>query len=133
MFACHFTAQTWPHAQVLLTGAILARGQRTVTAVLRVMGLKDESHFVNYHRVLSRAAWSAHAVSRTLLALLLMTFAPQGTVVLGGDETIERRRGEAIDALGIYRDPVRSSKSHFVKASGLRWLTLMVLLPIPFA
>ena len=62
MFASHFTPQTWEQAQVLVTGAILARGQRTVTAVLRVMGLSDESHFVNYHRVLNRAAWSAIAV-----------------------------------------------------------------------
>jgi len=133
MFASHFTPRTWQHAQVLVTVAILARGQRTVTAVLRVMGLSDESHYVNYHRVLNRAAWSAIAVSRTLLALVIMTFAPGGTVVIGGDETIERRRGEEIEALGIYRDPVRSSKSHLVKASGLRWITLMVLVPIPFA
>lgn len=133
MFASHFTPQTWQHTQVLVTGAILARGQRTVAAVLRVMGLSDESHFVNYHRVLSRAVWSAIAVSKTLLALVIMTFLPEGTVVIGGDETIERRRGEEIEALGIYRDPVRSSKSHLVKASGLRWVTLMVLVPIPFA
>jgi len=133
MFAGHFTPQTWQHAQVLVVGAILARGQRTVTAVLRVMGLSDESRFVNYHRVLSRAVWSALVLSRPLLALVLMTFAPGGTVVIGGDETIERRRGEEIKALGIYRDPVRSSKRHFVKASGLRWVTLMVLGPIPFA
>jgi hypothetical protein len=133
LFVKHFSPRVWAHVQVLVTGAILARGQRTVTAVLRVMGLKDERHFVNYHRVLSRAVWSALAVSGTLLALLLLTFAPTGTVVIGGDDTIERRRGDAITAKGIYRDPVRSSKRHFVKASGLRWVTVMLLVPIPFA
>ena len=133
LFACHFTPQTWQQAQVLVTGALLTRGQRTITAVLRVMGLSEERHFVNYHRVLSRATWSALAVSRTLLALVVLTFAPGGAVVIGGDETIERRRGEEIAARGIYRDPVRSSQSHFVKVSGLRWVTLMVLVPIPFA
>jgi len=133
VFVKHFSPQVWTHAQVLVTGAILARGQRTVTAVLRVMGLKDECHFVNYHRVLNRAVWSALAVSGTWLGLLLLTFAPTGTVVIGGDDTIERRRGEAIKAKGIYRDPVRSSKRHFVKASGLRWVRVMLLVPIPFA
>jgi DDE superfamily endonuclease len=54
-------------------------------------------------------------------------------VVLGIDDTIERRRGKRISAKGIYRDPVRSSKGHFVKASGLRWLSLMLLAPIPWA
>jgi hypothetical protein len=117
----------------LVTGAILARGQRTVTAILRVMGLSAEKHFVNYHRVLQRARWSSHALSETLLRLVVRTFAPTGTIVLGGDETIERRRGAKIKAKGIYRDPVRSSHSHLVKASGLRWVTLMLLAPIPFA
>ncbi len=133
LFASHFTPSVWQHVQVLVTGAILARRERTVTALLRVMGLSAESHFVNYHRVLNRAVWSSRALSQTLFQLLIQTFAPSGTVVIGGDDTIERRRGEKIRAKGIYRDPVRSSHSHFVKASGLRWLTVMLLVSIPFA
>src|SRR5512135_2627508 len=133
MFSTHCSASIWSYAQVLITGAILTRGQRTVTAILRVMGLGDEKHFVNYHRVLHRAVWSSLAVSRTLLVLLLQTFVPTGPILIGGDDTIERRWGAQIAARGIYRDPVRSSHSHFVKASGLRWLTLMLLVPIPFA
>jgi hypothetical protein len=93
LFAIHFSPQLWPLVQTLVTGAILARGQRTVTAILRVMGLGAEKHFVNYHRVLQRARWSSHALSQTLLHLLVMTFVPTGTIVIGGDETIERRRG----------------------------------------
>lgn len=80
---------------------------------------------INYHRVLNRAVWSSRAVSQVLLQLLISIFAPQGPLVMGLDDTIERRRGEKIKAKGIYRDPVRSSHSHFVKASGLRWLSLM--------
>ncbi len=132
-FAPLLSRRVWPQAQVLLIGTLLARGQRTVTAALRVMGLSDEAHFVNYHRVLQRAVWSSLAISRTLLHLVVGTFAAGGTLVVGGDETIERRRGDQIKAKGIYRDPVRSSHSHFVKASGLRWVTLMLLVPIPFA
>jgi DDE superfamily endonuclease len=133
MFSIHCSPRIWSYAQVLITGAILTRGQRTVTAVLRVMGLGDERHFVNYHRVLQRAVWSSLAVSGTLLFLLIQTFVPTGPLLIGGDDTIERRWGRQIAARGIYRDPVRSSQSHFVKASGLRWLTLMLLVPVPFA
>jgi hypothetical protein len=68
-----------------------------------------------------------------LLGLLLDAFVPKGPVILGIDDTIERRRGKRIRAKGIYRDPVRSSHGHFVKASGLRWLSLMVLVPVPWA
>jgi hypothetical protein len=132
MFSIHCSAQVWPYAQVLVTGAILARGQRPVTAALRVMGLGAETHFVNYHRVLQRAVWSSLALSGTLL-LLVQTFAPTGVILIGGDDTIERRWGHKIAARGIYRDSVRSSQSYFVIASGLRWLTLMLLVPVPFA
>jgi hypothetical protein len=96
-------------------------------------GLARERRFVNYHRVLNRAAWSGRAAARVLLGLLLDAFAPRGPVLLGLDDTIERRRGKRIRARGIYRDPVRSSHGHFVKASGLRWLSLMLLVPVPWA
>lgn len=95
--------------------------------------MSAEKHFQTYHRVLNRAAWSSWAVSRELLHLLVRTFAAVGPIIVGVDDTIERRRGAKIKAKGIYRDPVRSSHSHFVKASGLRWLSLMLLVPIPWA
>jgi len=132
-FAPLFFQRSWRHAEVLLTGAILAPGKRTVTSLLRIMGLARERRFVNDHRVLNRAGWSARAASRVLLKLLLDVFVPIGPIVLGIDDTIERRRGKCIAAKGIYRDPVRSSHGHFVKASGLRWLSLMLLAPIPWA
>ncbi len=132
-FAPLFRERSWRHAEVLLVGAILAPGTRTVTAILRISGLARERRFANYHRVLNRAAWSGRAAARVLLGLLLDAFAARGPLVLGLDDTIERRRGKRIRAKGIYRDPVRSSHGHFVKASGLRWLSLMLLAPVPWA
>jgi hypothetical protein len=132
-FAPLFWKRTWEHAQILLWGAILAPGKRTVTSALRIMGLSEDRHFANYHRVLNRARWSCLKASRILLNLLISTFASSGPLVFGLDDTIERRRGEKIRARGIYRDPVRSSHTHFVKTGGLRWLSLMLLTPIPWA
>ncbi len=132
-FAPIFSKRIWNHIQVLLMGAILTPHQRTVTAVLRIMGLSQDKHFQNYHRLLNRAVWSSREVSRVLLQLLVATFALTGPILMGLDDTIERRRGAKIKAKGIYRDPVRSSHGHFVKASGLRWLSLMLLVPIPWA
>lgn len=133
VFVPLFSKRIWACAEVLLIGAIVAPGKRTVTAALRVMGLSECRHFQNYHRVLNRAAWSSLQASRLLLKLLVATFAVQGPLVVALDDTIERRRGAHIKAKGIYRDPVRSSHSHFVKASGLRWLSLMLLVNIPWA
>src|SRR5919202_1075299 len=132
-FAPLLLHRSWRHVEVLLIGAILAPGKRTVTSALRITGLSRERRFVNYHRVLNRAVWSPRAASRILLGLLLDAFVPTGPVVLGIDDTVERRRGKRIAAKGIYRDPVRSSDAHFVKASGLRWLSLMLLAPVPWA
>jgi hypothetical protein len=126
--------KVWARAQVLVIGAILATGKRTVSAVLRVMGRAGERNYGRYHEVLSRAVWSGLAASGILLRLLLRTFtSAEQVLVFGLDETIERRRGKKIAAKGIYRDPVRSSRGHFVKASGLRWISMMWLTPIPWA
>src|SRR5215212_6604584 len=132
-FAPLFSRRVWSSALVLLMGTLLAPGKRTVTAALRVMGLAHTRRFERYHRVLNRAQWSSLAASRVLLDLLIAAFVPTGPLLVGIDETIERRRGKRIAAKGIYRDPVRSSHEHFVKASGLRWICLMLLAPIPWA
>lgn len=130
-FAPEFSKRVWQLSQVLLVGAILSPHKRTVTAALRAMGLSGEKGFDKYHRVLYRAKWSGLRVSRILLRLLVTTFVAVGIpVLIGVDETIERRWGPKIVDRGIYRDPVRSSKSHVVKASGLRWVGLMLIVDI---
>ena len=129
-----FSERVWEWAKILLVGAILAPGKRTVTSALRVMGLSQERQFQNFHRVLNRATWSSHALSCVLLRLLVAAFVPaEAAIVVGIDDHIERRRGAKIAAKGIYRDAVRSSKSFFVKTSGLRWVCMMLLTPIPWA
>ena len=133
VFAPVFSRPVWQHVKVLLTGAVLAPGQRTVTAILRMMGRSAAPDLQTYHRVLNRAGWSPLTASRLLLRLLVAVCIPRGVVIFGLDDTIERRRGEQIKAKGLYRDPVRSSHTHVVKASGLRWLACMVLTPLSWA
>ncbi len=132
-FAPLFSKRVFQHALVLLAGAILAPGRRTVCSALRAMGLDQQKRFHRYHRVLSHASWSSREASRILLGLLVEVFAPEGPLVFGIDETLERRWGKKIAAKGVYRDPVRSSHENFVKASGLRWVCVMLLVPIPWA
>lgn len=131
-FRDFFTAPVWDHVLVLVTGAVLTPGKRTVSAVLRIMGLGQAADFALYHHVLSQAHWDSRAIARKLLTMILERFLPAGPVIIGIDDTIERRWGEKIAARGIYRDPVRSSHGHFVKASGLRWLAFMAMIPLPW-
>jgi hypothetical protein len=131
---CFYGVTTWTKAQILLMGTILTPGKRTITAALQVIGLKDEARFAQYHHVLSRAVWSPLDMAQKLLWLLVTSFGATGKpLIFGIDDSIERRWGQKIAVRGIYRDPVRSSESHFVKASGLRWISLMLLAHLPWA
>src|SRR5215213_4758403 len=133
-FAPLFSKRVFKHVQVLVAGAILAPGRRTISSALRAMGLDQEKRFHRYHRVLSRASWSSREASRVLLGLLVEAFVPEGDpLIVGIDETLERRWGKKIAAKGVYRDPVRSTHETFVKSSGLRWVCVMLLVDVPWA
>jgi hypothetical protein len=132
-FAPLFSERVFEHVQVLVAGAILTPGKRTVSSALRAMGLDQHKTFHRYHRVLSRAKWSTMEASRVLLDSLVEAFVPEGPLVVGVDETLERRQGKRIAAKGIYRDPARSSHSHFLKTSALRWVCLTLLAEVPWA
>ena len=133
-FAMLFTNPTWQKAQLLMVGTILATGQRTVAAALRVMGRSDQDDYARYHEVLNRAVWSPREAAHVLLLLLLQHLDRGGSpLIFGIDETLERRRGAKIRARGIYRDAVRSSRHQLVKSSGLRWISLMWLGHVPWA
>lgn len=133
IFESLFSKRLWQSVQILLTGAILSVGTRTVTAALRVVGMAEDTRFQRFHRVLSRAKWSSVKASRRLLLALIDAFVPEGPLIMALDDTIERRRGAKIAARGVYRDPVNSTDKNLVKTSGLRWLCLMLVAPIPWA
>ena len=132
-FAAILGEARWRRALVLVGGVLMTTGRRTVASALRAAGLGSAPGFAGYHRVLSHARWSGLAAGQRLLALLVAAFVPDGPVVLALDDTLERRWGRRIRARGIYRDPVRSSHGHFVKASGLRRLSVMLVVAVPWA
>jgi DDE superfamily endonuclease len=133
-FAPLFSQRVWRHAQVLLVGAMLAPGARTVTATVRVMGLAGERRFTNYPRVLNRATWSARPGSRILLGILITLLVPPGaTIVFGADDTVERRSGRQITAKGCYRDAGRSSKKPVIRCFGLKGVAMLLLVPVPWS
>ena len=128
-----FTAPTWKKVMPLLTGTILARGRRTVTAALYQTGHQFDTNFSSFHQVLNRARWSPLAVSRHLLSLIMETFDQAGggiDVVI--DETLERRWGAKISKRGHYRDSALSSRERSVSSPGLRWIVMAVVVTLPW-
>lgn len=133
-FAQAFSERTWQWVQTLVIGAILAPSRRTVTAILRIMGLSAERQFQRYHRVLNRVKWSGLLISRILVTMLVATFLAAGVpLIFAADETIERRSGDKIRAKGVFRDAVRSSKKHVIHCFGLRWISMMLLVAVPWS
>lgn len=132
VFACEFNRPTWKNIQTLLLGAILCRGARRISSILRVMNLSHESNFGKYHRVLNRAAWDGLALSKILLGLLIKLLPDSWPILIAVDETLERRQGKKIKAKGVYRDAVRSSQSHVVTSYGLKWECMALIIPLPW-
>src|SRR5688572_21805357 len=88
-FAPAFTARTFARGRVLLYGALLAVGPRTVAPARRAVGRGHDPRFGAYHRVLSRARWSPLALGRLLLGLLVAAcLAPGAPLLLVVDETL---------------------------------------------
>jgi hypothetical protein len=132
VFASEFSLPTWKNIQVLLEGAILCRGPRRISSVLRIMGLASIRNFSKYHRVLSRAEWNGLALAKILFGLLIKLLPESWPILIAVDETLERRRGKKIKAKGLYRDAVRSSQSHVVTSFGLKWECMMLIVPLPW-
>lgn len=133
VFSSEFSRPTWKNIQVLLIGAILCRGPRRVSIILRVMGLASIRNFSKYHRVLSRAQWDGLMLAKILLGLLVKFLPSSWPILVAVDETLERRKGKKIKAKGLYRDAVRSSQSNVVTSFGLKWECMTLIVPLPWS
>ena len=134
VFAVAFTTPTYHKALTLLFGTILAPGRRTVASALRMVGLAEDPHFTNYHRVLNRNPWSLLLLSRLLLGLLIQTFVtPESPLRLAIDDTLERREGKQIRFKGRFHDAVRSTAAKVVTSLGLRWICLALVVTVPWS
>jgi hypothetical protein len=134
VFAPAMTAPTFANLQVLVTGAMLAPGRRTIAAALRAVGLERTTNFGKYHRFFSRAHWCSLTLSRLLISVLIRCFVPSGVALqLIGDDTVERRRGKQVEYRGLFRDAVRSTANRITYCWGIRWLCVCLLVDVPWS
>ena len=134
VFAIAFTAPAFAKSLTLLYGTIMAPGRRTVTAALRMVGLADDKHFTNFHRLLNRDRWSPMLLSKLLLGLIILTFLEAGSALhILVDDTLERREGKKIRYKSRFHDAVLSTAAKVVTSMGLRWICMMILVPVPWS
>jgi hypothetical protein len=133
VLALHFTSPTYQRLSVLLVGALVTAGRRTVANLLRTLRHLAPGHRTDYQRALSRAPWSGLALGCAVVRFLLDHVIPDGPVMLVGDDTVDGHPGKSVYGKARHRDPVRSSHAYTAFRYGHKWVVLAVLVRFPFA
>ena len=128
-----FTEPTAARMAVLMVGMILARGRRTITAALRVMGWLADGHFSAYHRLFSRSPWSVWTLGQVLARLIIELFPAGEPIPIAVDETTAEHKGPKVYGKGCHRDAVRSSHTHTSYKWGHKWVVVAIVVKFPFA
>jgi hypothetical protein len=132
-FAPVFFQPTYQRFLVLLVAAVLTTGRRTVSNLLRTVGLLAPGDPSSYHRVFSKRRWSMLRLARLLATCLLDHWVGDGPVFLAGDDTVAEHRGAKVHGKSCHRDPVRSTHAYTAFRWGHKWVVLAILVPFPFA
>lgn len=127
-----FTEPTFNRILVLLAGTILAKGRRTITSVLWIMGKQAPGHMSDYHRVFSRAPWILMPLGK-ILAAAVIQWLPDGPIVVAMDDTTAQHKGKKVYGKGCHHDAVRSTHTHVAYRWGHKWVVLAIVVKLPFA
>jgi DDE superfamily endonuclease len=132
-FAPAFTRPTFRRSVVLLLAAILTTGRRTISNLLRTVGVLAPGDPSSYHRVLSQASWSGLRLAAALTRWIVVYYCPEGLLHLVGDDTVDEHRGKKVYGKARHRDPVRSSHCYTTYRYGHKWVVLAILIRFPWA
>jgi len=128
-----FSQPTFKRFTLLLVGAILTPGRRTVLHVLWTVRSLTDGHVSSYHRVLSRNRWSLWPLGRALAGAALAWVGEGEPVLVAIDDHATQHRGKRVYGKARHRDAVRSSHSHTVWLWGHKWVVLAICVRLPFA
>lgn len=124
--------QTGRRLILFFAAAVLVIGERTVSAVLRLLSMIEPLNPSTYHRLFSHRRWSARRLACIIARFVLDRFVPGGVVRVCGDETVDGHRGKQVYGKARHRDAVRSSHSHTVYRYGHKWIVLAILVDLPY-
>lgn len=132
IFSPLFSKPTFIKFLTLFHAHILCKGFRTVTGLLKRLGLRNDKNFSNYHDFFNKNKWSALDGAKILFLKLISLLPDNETTYISMDTTVERRKGPKIKSLNIQRDAVRSTKSRKVLVPGLNWLVCTLHIKLPW-
>jgi len=135
-FAGALTRPSFARFSLLLVGAIVTFGRRTVSRILWTLGpaAATAGHPSSFHRFFSHARWRLWPLGQILAGAVLALLPPDAVVQLAVDDTVFAHRGKTVYGKGCHRDAVRSphDPDRVVKKWGHKWVVLAVLVPLPF-
>jgi hypothetical protein len=132
-FSAAFTKPTFRRVLLLMAGAILTLGDRTVTGMLRALRGVAPGDASAYHRVFSRASWSLWPLAKLLAGAVLALVPSTEPVLVAMDDTTAQHRGKCVYGKGCHHDAVRSARKHIVFRWGHRWIVLAISVRLPFS
>src|SRR5260370_6784782 len=131
-FAACFRPEVFQTFRLMATAWVVCLGRRTISRVWETTGrAADHAHYPAF-RLFSAASWNWDEVGRILLVKLLAAFVPGSRVWLVIDDTLCHKRGAKVAFGGIFLDAVLSSKRHKIFRFGTNWVTLGLIVELPF-
>lgn len=124
--------QTARRVIIFFAAAILVVGNRTVSAVLRLLNLIEPVNPSTFHRLFSHRKWAPKKLAKVIAGFVIDRFVTNGVIKVVGDETVDGHRGKKVYGKARHRDAVRSSHSHTVYRYGHKWIVLAILIELPY-
>lgn len=127
-----FRVEVFNMFRLMLGGWICCLGRRTISRVWETTGLSRSQDHSAAFRLFSEAVWNWDEVCRLLLLDILTYLVPGTEVWLVVDDTLCHKRGGNVAFGGIFLDAVLSSSKHKIFRFGNNWVTLGVVIQLPF-
>lgn len=132
-FDCFKDKRTRENFKTLVIGWVLTPGRRTITRIIQTAGATLKKHHSCFYNFFSLAKWNIDDLVKKVLKMILKSFIPEGkTIYTAGDDTLYAKSGHKIPGAGMFRDPVLSTKKITVLRWGLNWVTLGIIVKLPF-
>jgi hypothetical protein len=131
-FAACFRPEVFTTFRLMVAAWVVCLGRRTISRLWETTGRSATRDHSAAFRLFNHAAWNWDELCRILLACLLAALVPGTTVWLVIDDTLCHKRGAKVAFGGIFLDAVLSTRRHKVFRFGTNWVTLGLVVQLPF-
>jgi SRSO17 transposase len=127
------TAPGFENFRVLFGGWVLTQGTHAVTEALVQGGVAGRRHHERFHRFFSRGTWSPDMMGLWVCRCIVGLLAEKAELAMVVDDTLAPKKGPQVFGIGSHIDAVRSTKRRKIFCFGHCWVTLAIVLPVPFS